>query len=436
MSLEFAQLLQAELDGATARYTERNPRSKALHDEAIKSMPGGNTRTVLHVGPFPVVMKSGTGFQITSEDGHSYTDFTAEFTAALYGHSNPIILSAITNVLQNVGLNIGATTSQEQVFARELCQRFHLEHVRFTNSGTEANIHALAAARAFTKKRKVVAFGGGYHGGVIGFAGDKPGANNVDPEDWIVAKYNDLESARSAISSEGVAAVIVEGMQGAGGAIIGKLEFLEGIQEAASKAGVLVIIDEVMTSRLTAGGLSELRGLKPDLKTFGKYLGGGLAFGAFGGRADIMAAFDPRLPGALSHSGTFNNNTLVTHAGYTGLTKVYTPEVADQFTTQGDKLRERLNEATKGTRVCFTGIGSILGVHFPEDGTREIERDGAVAEISGLRDLFWFNMLEEGFWIVRRGFIALVLETPESELERFVRCVEAFVSKHAALVKL
>lgn len=198
----------------------------------------------------------------------------------------------------------------------------------------------------------------------------------------------------------------------------------------------MVIIDEVMTSRLTAGGLSALRGLKPDLKTFGKYLGGGLAFGAFGGRADIMATFDPRLPGALSHSGTFNNNTLVTHAGYAGLTKVYTPEVANLFTTQGDKLRERLNEVTKGTRVCFTGIGSILGVHFPEDGTREIERDGAVGEIGGLRDLFWFDMLEEGFWTVRRGFIALVLETPESEFERFVRCVEGFVSKYAALVKL
>lgn len=436
MSAEFTQLLQAELDAATARYAERNPRSKALHDEAVKSMPGGNTRTVLHVGPFPVVMKSGKGFQITSEDGHTYTDLTAEFTAALYGHSNPVILSTISDVLQNTGMNIGATTSQEQVFARELCRRFHIEHVRFANSGTEANLHALAAARAFTKKRKVVAFGGGYHGGVLGFAGDKPGANNVDPEDWIVAKYNDLESARSAISTEGVAAVIVEGMQGSGGAITGKPEFLKGIQEAAAQAGVLVILDEVMTSRFTAGGLAELRGLKPDLKTFGKYLGGGLAFGAFGGRSDVMAAFDPRLPGALSHSGTFNNNTLVTHAGYAGLTKVYTPEVASQFTKRGDELRERLNEVTKGTRVCFTGMGTILGVHFPEDGTRDIERGGVVKENPGLRTLFWFDMLEEGFWVVQRGFIALVLETPESELERFVRCVEAFVSKHAGLVRL
>lgn len=160
---------------------------------------------------------------------------TGEFTAALYGHSNPVILSAINSVLQDVGMNVGATTSQEQVFARELCNRFNLEHIRFANSGTEANLHALAAARAFTEKRKVVVFAGGYHGAVLGFAGGKPGANNVDMDDWIIARYNDLESAQSAIGSEGVAAVLVEGMQGAGGGIDTNTGFLEGVQEAAAK---------------------------------------------------------------------------------------------------------------------------------------------------------------------------------------------------------
>jgi glutamate-1-semialdehyde 2,1-aminomutase len=198
----------------------------------------------------------------------------------------------------------------------------------------------------------------------------------------------------------------------------------------------LFIVDEVMTSRLSGGGISELRGLKPDLKTFGKYLGGGLAFGAFGGRADIMAAFDPRSPNALSHSGTFNNNTLVTHAGHAGLTKIYTPEVAAQFTKSGDELRERLNAVTEATRVVFTGVGTIMGVHFTTHGDRTIERSGEVEEIDALRDLFWFEMMEEGFWIVRRGFIALVLGTPAAEFDRFVNCVEAWVSKHADLVKL
>ncbi|RGP59790.1 glutamate-1-semialdehyde 2,1-aminomutase [Fusarium longipes] len=436
MSLDLTQRIQSKLGAALDRYVARNPRSKSLHDEAIKSMPGGNTRTVLHTSPFPVAIKSGKGHQVTSEDGHVYTDLTGEFTAALYGHSNPVIMSAIRHVLDDVGMNLGGNTAQEQLFARELCSRFNLEHVRFCNSGTEANIHALAAARAFTKKRRVVTFTGGYHGAVIGFKGEKPEANNVDMSDWIVARYNDLDSARAAIESDGVAAVLIEGMQGSGGGLPGATEFLQGIQEIAAKAGVLFILDEVMTSRLSGGGISELRGLKPDLKTFGKYLGGGLAFGAFGGRADIMAAFDPRSPNALSHSGTFNNNTLVTHAGYAGLTEIYTPEVAVQFTDSGDELRERLNRVTKGTRVVFTGVGTIMGVHFTTHGGRIIERSGEIEEVDSLRDLFWFEMMEEGFWIVRRGFIALVLGTPSAELDRFVTCVEAWVSKHSDLVKL
>lgn len=141
-------------------------------------------------------------------------------------------------MLDNVGMNVGGNTAQEQIFAREVCSRFNLEHVRFCNSGTEANIHALAAARAFTKKRKVVTFSGGYHGAVIGFKGGKPEANNVDLDDWVVARYNDLDSARAAIESEGIAAVLVEGMQGSGGGIPGHPEFLQGIQEIAGNVSL------------------------------------------------------------------------------------------------------------------------------------------------------------------------------------------------------
>lgn len=151
----------------------------------------------------------------------------------MYGHSNDKIIGAIEKAIHGSGLNIGGTTSQEKLFARQLCDRFHLERVRLANSGTEANLHALAAARLFTGKRKVVAFSNGYHGGVLTFSGDKPAANNVDIEDWVVVKYNDLESAQEAIRGEGVAAVILEGMQGAAGSIAGTPEFLHGVQKAA-----------------------------------------------------------------------------------------------------------------------------------------------------------------------------------------------------------
>lgn len=150
-----------------------------------------------------------------------------------------MILDAVNNVLNNVGLNVGATTPQEQLFARELCQRFDLERVRFTNSGTEANLHALAAARLFTKKRKVVVFNRGYHGGVLGFKGGMPAPNNVDPDDWIVVKYNDLDAAVKAIQSEGVAAVLMEGMQGNGSCLTASPEFLTGIQDTAAKVRII-----------------------------------------------------------------------------------------------------------------------------------------------------------------------------------------------------
>ncbi|KAM0254788.1 hypothetical protein ACHAQJ_006446 [Trichoderma viride] len=432
MSMDSSLKISRALDESKARYISRNVKSKALHEEATKSFPGGNTRTVLHADPFPISMKSGKGYQLTSEDGHTYTDLTGEFTAALYGHSNPVILDAVSNVLQNVGMNVGATTRQEQLFARELCQRFGLERVRFTNSGTEANLHALAAARLFTNKRKVVVFNRGYHGGVLGFKEGKPAPNNVDPDDWIVVKYNDLDAATRAIQSEGVAAVLMEGMQGNGGCISGTLEFLTGIQDVAATAGVVFILDEVMTSRISASGLAGLRGIKPDLKTFGKYLGGGLAFGALGGRADIMAAFDPRLATSIPHSGTFNNNTLVTHAGYAGLIKVYTPDVADKFTEAGSLFISKLQEAVKGTRVSFTGLGSLLSSHFINGNVevKSLVSADDVQENEALKDLFWFEMLEQGFWVTRRGFIALVLETPQTELDRFLDAVQAFVSKY------
>lgn len=193
-----------------------------------------------------------------------------------------------------------------------------------------------------------------------------------------------------------------------------------------------------MTSRISGSGFAGLRGLKPDLKTFGKYLGGGLAFGALGGRADIMAAFDPRLSTSISHSGTFNNNTLVTHAGYAGLKHVYTPEAADTFTETGSKLLSKLQEAVKGTRIVFTGLGSVMCSHFVDGDVqvKDVKSADDIQENELLKDLLWFEMLEQGFWVTRRGFIALVLETPQSELDRFVDAVQTFVAKYRDVLVL
>lgn len=190
---------------------------------------------------------------------------------------------------------------------------------------------------------------------------------------------------------------------------------------------MLFILDEVATSRLSAGGLASVDGLKPDLKTLGKWLGGGVAFGAFGGRADIVAAFDARrAPGGLAHSGTFNNNTLAMHLGHAGLTRIYTPRAADDFTASGDELRARLNAATVGTGMRFTGRGTLMNAHFAAGG------DAATQ----LRDLWWFAMLEAGFWVGRRGLVALMLGTPRDALDGFVECVGDFASRNRGLLAL
>lgn len=191
-----------------------------------------------------------------------------------------------------------------------------------------------------------------------------------------------------------------------------------------------------MTSRLAPGGLSELYRLQPNMKTFGKYLGGGLAFGAFGGREDIMSVFDPRPeamhPTHLAHHGTFNNNTLTMHVGHAGLTKVYTPDVCRSLNAQGDALRTRLVEVATGTKMYFTGVGAVLGSHFTDQGLQNMQRNAQ--EDGTLKELFWFEMMEDGFWLTRRGIYALVLGTPQEELDRLVDCVKAFLTRHQDLV--
>ncbi|KAK4097035.1 PLP-dependent transferase [Parathielavia hyrcaniae] len=425
---------EAALRAAEARFIANNPLSKAQQDLAVGAFPGGNTRTLLHTSPFPLCMKQGKDAYVWDVDGHKYVDFVGELTAGLLGHSHPTIHRTLLSTLSDTGLSLGATTAHEHTLAALLCARFRLDRVRMTSSGTEANLHALAGARHLTGRRRVVVFSGGYHGAVLSFPGGKPAANTVDARDFVVVpRYNDVSLAREVIKrTEDLAAVLVEPMQGAGGCIVGTREFLHGVRRAAGEKGVVFILDEVMTSRLAPGGLGSQMGLEPDLVTLGKYLGGGLAFGAFGGREEVMRVYDPRVEGALAHSGTFNNNTLVVRAGAAVLRDVYTAEVCVAFNERGEGFRERLRLAAKGSRLSVTGWGSLIGLHFTEDGMQEIScgEDLKGKERLDMRDLFWFEMLEAGFWTTRRGLIAMILGTPDDELDRFVEVVRGFLEKH------
>jgi glutamate-1-semialdehyde 2,1-aminomutase len=146
--------------------------------------------------------------------------------------------------------------------------------------------------------------------------------------------------------------------------------------------------------------------------------------------------FDPRDPEALAHSGTFNNNTLGMHAGYVAMSQIYTPEVCVEFNALGNWLLAQLSDLTKGTKACFTGISTIISLHITDVGVQSLTRGEDVVERSDLRDLFWMEMMEKGFWITRRGSIAVTLGTPKEELERFVGSVKSFLDKYAHLMSV
>jgi glutamate-1-semialdehyde 2,1-aminomutase len=425
--------ISAALAEAEELYGARNPKSLAQHRVACAAMPGGNTRSAIHVDPFPLTMVRGEGAQLWDLDEHEYVDFLSEFTAGIYGHSHPAIRKAIDQALDG-GLNFGAHNATEARFAAAICARFpSIELVRFTNSGTEANLMAVSAARAITGRPKILVFKGGYHGGVLYFRGHGSALNA--PFEYLLGRYNDLEAVESLVRPyrAELAAILVEPMQGTTGCVPAEHSFLAGLRALASDTGALLIFDEVMTSRLAPGGLQEVHGILPDLTTLGKYVGGGMSFGAFGGRADIMGHFDPRRPDAFQHAGTFNNNVLTMNAGLVGLTEIYTPERARALNASGDRLREGLNALVKrrGLAMQFTGLGSMLAVHTTDKPIRS--QEDAERGNAKLRDLFYFDLVARGIWFAKRGMFALSIALDEEDGNKLVEAVEEFAETRAPL---
>jgi glutamate-1-semialdehyde 2,1-aminomutase len=433
--------LAAAAAEAEARYVAANPKSAERHRRAAESMPGGNTRTVLHYSPFPLTIVGGEGCRLRDLDGHGYTDFLGEYTAGLYGHSNPVLQAAIRTVVDR-GMALGGPNPYEAELAAELCRRFpSVERVRFCNSGTEGNLFAFSTARLVTGRPAIMVFHGAYHGGVFYFGQHKTEINAPFP--WIYATYNDIEGTLALIEkhAQELAAVAIEPMMGGGGAIPATREFLQALRAACTKHGIILIFDEVMTSRLSSGGLQKLTGVTPDMTSFGKYLGGGASFGAFGGRADLMARYDPSRADAVSHAGTFNNNVISMAAGLTGLCELYTSDVADRFNGAGDRLRERLNAlaAKHDAPMQVLGIGSIMAVHFHRGAITKAQDlwpqdKAAAARYAELQKLFHLDLIEHGQYMARRGFISLSLPMTETDFDRFAAAVEEFLTVRGPVV--
>lgn len=415
----------AALAAAYRRYAEKRPQSAAHAEAAAKVLPGGSTRSVLHVDPFPFRVASADGAMLTDVDGHTYTDFLGDYTAGLLGHNPPEVAAALTETIGR-GWSMGAVGEADHRLAELLCARFpSIERVRFTNSGTEANLMAVSLARHHTGKQRVLGFAGGYHGGVLYFG--PAGVPLRAPYDYSLCPFNDLDAVAEELTKHGhnTACVLVEPMMGSGGCIPGSPEFLHGLRRLCDEHGVLLIFDEVMTSRMSLGGVQAMLDVTPDLTTLGKYLGGGMTFGAFGGAESILSAFDQDSGGQLTHPGTFNNNVMTMAAGVAASEQILTAERLDRLFTAGEQLRDEIDRILQPVSMSTTGMGSLMTIH-PARGT--LNRPSDLGETDGrLLPLLFHGLLEQGFYMALRGFVALSLVITDTDRVGFVSALNTVV---------
>jgi glutamate-1-semialdehyde 2,1-aminomutase len=375
-------------------------RSAGLAERARRYMPGGNTRTTVHMPPRTPYLVSGERCWVTDNDGHHLIDLQNNYTALVHGHSHPEVTRAGQLALGS-GASFGMPTPTEVEFAETLATRLpNAPHWRFTNSGTEAVMYAVRTARAFTGRAELIRFAGSYHGGYDQMLNPGPGIPDVTQAAVHVLPQADGAALRSLLQVRGdrVAAVILDLMPNRAGLRPASEAFVELVRRETADAGVLLIADEVITSRLSVGGLQSRYGLTPDLTTLGKVIGGGLPIGAFGGRREVMEHLDPNREGPVQHGGTFNANPVVMRMGVTALNALDATEV-DRINALGDHLRAGLRQLG----VDVSGVGSLLRL------------------IGGERqDELWWRLYREGVLICANGLMAVSTAMDESIIEEII----------------
>ena len=361
----------------TERYIETTPKSHALHERAMQSLPGGNTRTTLHMQPYPFYFDHGVGCRVYDVDGSERIDFLNNYTSLILGHAHPQVVAAVEQQLRR-GMSMAAPTELEIALAETLKRRLpSIDLLRFTNSGSEATLMALRAARAYTGRAKIAKFAGSYHGShdyaaaepTADAATQRMGVPAAVAETLVMLPFNDAAAVEQRIAAHRheLAAVIIEPVIGAGGVIAPQPGFLEALRAITTEHGIVLIFDEVIAFRLGYHGAQGYFGIKPDLTTLGKIIGGGLPVGAIGGRAEIMAVFDPHRPDHIGHGGTFNANPLTMVAGLATLEQL-TPQVYDQLAALARELRQKMRALFDelGIAAQINQIGSLFNIHFSD----------------------------------------------------------------------
>jgi glutamate-1-semialdehyde 2,1-aminomutase len=418
-----------------AEYGIRTERSREIFERLERSIPGGNTRSLAFFPPYPLVITSGSGCRIRDADGNEFIDLLNNYTASVHGHALPTINEVMGNQAA-LGTVFPAPSELQAELAERIVDRVpSVERVRFANSGTEAVMMAVRGARAFTGREKIIKAEGGYNGMweqvPISWSQDPYRAAMPEGVRELVrmVDYNDVGQLEAAMEEEGeeVAAIILELVTGTG-VFAGTPEYFAAARRLANEHGALLICDEVITLRLGAGGFQEVLGVRPDLTTMGKIIGGGLPVGAFGGRADVMEVFDPRAAHHLHHSGTFNGNLMTMAAGCVALDLLTQGEI-ERINDLGERLAEGLRRSLAERPDLHGAVnycGSLLHVNFGTEG--EVRKFSELKLDSPMAAAFHLAALDEGVYFAPRGFMntstAMDEQVVDEVLEACSRAIE------------
>ena len=420
-------------------------KSEALFERAVKCIPGGvnsPVRAFGSIGGTPRFIKKAKGSHIFDVDGNEYIDFIDSWGPCILGHDHPAIREAVVKAAKN-GLSFGCATEIEVEMAEFICERIpSIEMIRMVNSGTEAVMSALRAARGYTGRDKIIKFAGCYHGhsdAMLVSAGsgvmtsgvpDSAGVTKGCTQDTLTAVYNDLDSVRKIMeANEGqVAAVIVEPVGANMGVVLPEEGFLQGLRDLCTKNGALLIFDEVITGfRLGFTGAQGRFGVTPDLTTYGKIIGAGMPVGAYGGRKEIMEMVSPA--GPVYQAGTLSGNPIAMAAGLTQLRILYeNPDIYQKLEKKGEKLYGSITEilAEKQAPCRVNHIGSLGCVFF----TTEPVTDYASAKTSDTKayaDYFHY-MLNHGVHLAPAQFEAMFLSDAHTsqDIEKTLELVKNY----------
>jgi glutamate-1-semialdehyde 2,1-aminomutase len=407
--------------------------SKTLFAEARNRFPGGvnsPVRAFRAVGGQPLFIAKGEGAYLVDVDGNRFVDYVLSWGPLILGHAHPDVVAALHEAILD-GTSYGAPCVPELELARLVMELMpNIEMVRFVNSGTEATMSALRLARAFTGRTKIIKFEGHYHGhadmllvqagsgvATLGLP-DSPGVPAATAADTLTARFNDLASVEELFEANPgqIAAVIVEPVAGNMGLVPPLPGFLEGLRSLTEREGSLLIFDEVMTGfRVHPGGAQALYGIKPDLTTLGKVIGGGLPVGAYGGRRDILEMVAPA--GPMYQAGTLSGNPLAMSAGVATLRHLAQAGVWESLERAGEQLVAGLAAAAEdaGVRISHSRVGTMFGLFFTD---HPVTGWGSAKTADTAKFARYFQaMLENGVYVAPSQFETGFISTAHGDAE-------------------